>query len=168
MRPVLAAALAELGELPPEDRPMLAAHWLAEGMDGETLRALAWLSGTEREVHDLWPQALADVGVRVPPDQPRRIAMAWAAGHVVRGDWDVRWQVQLLAPWDSPGDDEDLDSLIYAIDDDLDWTDHDLRSKHPEERRRAEAARRAVDACIAAMARDDIAGAERGLAEWER
>ena len=148
---------------------MLAARWLAEGRDGEALRELASLSGREREINDLWPAALAEVGVHLPLGEPRRVALAWAAGHVVRCDWDARLLVRVLwPPDDDSGDDEELDRLIYTIDDYLDWTERDLRSSDPEVRQRAEAALGGVAAAVAAMAREDLDAAERAFEEWDR
>jgi hypothetical protein len=57
-----------LGMLAVERTPWWAAHWLAEGHDGEALRELAGLNGKDpRAVHDLLPTALGEMGVGLPP-----------------------------------------------------------------------------------------------------
>jgi hypothetical protein len=166
LSPLLAATLYERGYLPDRDRPMLAAYWLAEGREGEALLELASLSGHEREVGDLWPLTLAELGVG-PPTGPTRNAMAWGAGHVLAGNRSVRWLVKLLWPTDDGlGDDPELAQLIYTVDDWLDWTDRDLRSRREDERRRAESARKALHDAVEAMARDDLTTAGRLLEEW--
>ena len=50
-----------------ERAPWWAAHWLAEGHDGQALRELAGLNGTDpRAVRDLLPTALAETGIELP------------------------------------------------------------------------------------------------------
>lgn len=72
--PGLVTAWAVLGILPLEQVPLWAAHWLAEGLDGEVLRELAGLSGADvQAVRELLPGALAEVGVDV--SGPRRSAL---------------------------------------------------------------------------------------------
>jgi hypothetical protein len=67
--PALVAAWERLGLQRPELVPMWAAWWLADGFDGIGLRELAGLSGHDpRDVHDLLPAALADIGVALPSE----------------------------------------------------------------------------------------------------
>ena len=48
--------------VPAERLPLWAAHWLAAGNDGETLRTLAGFSAADdpRDISDILPDALAD------------------------------------------------------------------------------------------------------------
>lgn len=66
--PRLVAVWARLDMLPAERLPLWAAHWLAAGHDGETLRTLAGLSATDdpRDIRDILPGALADCKVTIP------------------------------------------------------------------------------------------------------
>ncbi len=65
--PELVASWVVLDTIPSERIPLWAAHWLVQGYDGEALRKLAGLSGTEtHEVHDLLPEALADCTAAIP------------------------------------------------------------------------------------------------------
>jgi hypothetical protein len=163
MKPLLAAELFQQGRIHPDERPMLAAHWLAEGKDGEALLELASLRGHEPEVSDLWPLALAELGVTLPVTSPR-VAMAWAAQRVLGGERDARWLVQTLwMTFDDVDRQDDFQRLILLIDDVLDWTDRELGSRSAEERERAAQARQAVAAAIEVMARDDVPGALRVL-----
>ena len=101
------------------------------------------------------------------PVTSQRVAMAWAATRVLAGELGVRWMVQLLWPdHDDEGADPDFELLIYTVDDWLDWTDRDLVSRQPTVAARAQSARRALDAALDAMARDDVAGALRVLDDW--
>jgi hypothetical protein len=163
MAPSLAAQLYELGSIRHQDRPMLAAYWLADDRGGDAVLELASLHGHEPEVSDLWPRALGELGVTLPPTD-RRVAMAWAAQRVLAGERTARWLVQFL--WIS-GDEMDRDpdfaSLVHSIDDVLDWTDRDLRSRRVDVHARAATARAAVQAAVAAMAQDDLPGALRAL-----
>jgi hypothetical protein len=53
--------------IPTERIPLWAAHWLVQGYDGDTLRTLAGLSGTDpHDVHDVLPAALADCAAPIP------------------------------------------------------------------------------------------------------
>lgn len=150
--PLLAAELFERGRIHPHDRPMLAAHWLAEGRGGEALLDLASLRGHEPEVSDLWPLALAELDVTLPITNAR-VAMAWAAKRVVDGERDARWLVRMLwLPEFAPVDEQsDFERLVLQLDDRLGWSAPDLRSQQ------------AVDVAIEAMARDDVAGALHAL-----
>ncbi|WP_051166422.1 hypothetical protein [Amycolatopsis orientalis] len=63
----VAAAWIALDLSPTEDLPLWAAHWLAQGEDGEHLRHLAGLSRIEpREIHDVAEAALADCHTPIP------------------------------------------------------------------------------------------------------
>lgn len=65
--PELVAAWVALDTIRSERIPVWAAHWLVQGHDGEALRTLAGLTGTDtHEVHDTLPAALADCAVVVP------------------------------------------------------------------------------------------------------
>ncbi|WP_370935958.1 hypothetical protein [Amycolatopsis sp. cg13] len=65
--PSVAAAWIALDLSPTNDLPLWAAHWLAEGEDGEHLRRLAGLSRTEpREINDVQRAALADCHTPIP------------------------------------------------------------------------------------------------------
>ena len=165
MPPLLAAELHAQGRIHPHDRPMFAAHWLAEGGWGDALVALASLRGPEPEVSELWPLALAELGV--PPTTHPRVAMSWAARRVVAGERDARWLVRVLwMEWHSVDEQDDFERLVLLVDDYLDWTDRDLHSRRAAERTRAESARGAVGSAIHAMARDDVSAALAVLTEW--
>ncbi|MEV0432386.1 hypothetical protein [Nocardia sp. NPDC050413] len=65
--PELVAAWVALDTVPAERIPGWAAHWMVQGHDGEALRTLAGLTGTDiREVNDTLPAALADCAVAIP------------------------------------------------------------------------------------------------------
>ena len=65
--PKLVAAWVTLDIIPTERIPLWAAHWLVQGYDGDTLRTLAGLSGTDpHDVHDALPAALADCAAPIP------------------------------------------------------------------------------------------------------
>jgi hypothetical protein len=65
--PELVAAWVTLDIIPTERIPLWAAHWLVQGYDGDALRTLAGLSGTNpHDVHDVLPAALADCAARIP------------------------------------------------------------------------------------------------------
>ncbi|ROO86921.1 hypothetical protein EDD29_4505 [Actinocorallia herbida] len=65
--PVLVAAWFKIGDLATERVPFWAAHWIADGMDGEALAILAGMDGSDpHEVRDLLPAALADTRTAVP------------------------------------------------------------------------------------------------------
>src|SRR5260370_19443046 len=78
--PRLAAAWAKLDVLPSERVPLWAAHWLAAGNDGDTLRALAGLSAKDdpRDIHDLVPESLADCWVTIPDSDSASAQVAFA------------------------------------------------------------------------------------------
>lgn len=162
LTPERAAALVELGELPHERLPMLAAHWLASGRDGEALRELAGLHGREPEVWDLWPDALAEVGVVLPVQRPRRTAISWAAAQVVGGVIDVRQFLRLLWP-DHTAPDDELDLIIWSIDDRQDYADDCLAGRGGRRPEDAEEPLAEVRAAIEALARDDLAAALAAL-----
>ena len=151
LAPALAAALQERGALDPRQRPMLAAHWLVDGHDGPALRALAGLRGEEREVSDLWPAALAELGVPQPLPAGRALVLPWAAARVLAGERDLRWLLRLAWPdpdrrGDRDGDAEEdvvdvvdvVDRIVYSLDELLDTLEHTRRdtSASPSRRRR--------------------------------
>lgn len=166
MEPLLAAELYERGWIRHQDRPMIAAFWLAEDRGGEAVLELASLHGHEPEVSELWPLALEELGVRLPVNRSP-VVMAWAARRVLSGERNERWLVRMIWPHQDELDREsDFDQLVFTLDDWLDRTDRDLRSRQTETRARAESARRAVHTAVEAMARDDIAGALSAFADW--
>ncbi|MEO6081586.1 MAG: hypothetical protein ABIQ18_00575 [Umezawaea sp.] len=67
--PSLVSAMVEVGLAPWERIPLWAAHWLADGHDGDALRTLAGLSGRDsNEVHDVVAEALAECGAPLTGD----------------------------------------------------------------------------------------------------
>jgi hypothetical protein len=80
-----------------ERAPWWAAQWLAEGHDGQALRELADLNGTDpRAVRDLLPAALAEMGIELPST---RLAAATEslrdlADMLVSHRADPRWVIQ--------------------------------------------------------------------------
>jgi hypothetical protein len=166
MSPALAAVLWERGQIREQDRPMVAAHWLAEELGGEAVLELASLRGDEREVGELWPLALQELGVAVPVTDARA-AMKWAAQRVLDGERDARWLVRMLEmDWHEVDQQDDFEQLVLMIDDWLDWTERDLRSQETTVHDRARSARNRLSEAVEAMARDDVAVALRMLEEW--
>lgn len=82
--PRLVAAWDALHCLAPERVPLWAAHWLAQGMDGPALRALAGLSGHDpHEVREVLSDALRDAGVLGPdPEAMKDVERGWARSSV--------------------------------------------------------------------------------------
>ncbi|WNV75828.1 DUF4240 domain-containing protein [Geodermatophilus sp. DSM 44513] len=70
VEPLLAAALYERGHLHPHDRPMLAAHWLAEDRGGEAVLELASMRGHE-------PDTAAAAHGADPPEE-RGAVIGWS------------------------------------------------------------------------------------------
>lgn len=94
----LVSAWETLGTLRTELVPIWAAHWLAQGLDGEGIVALASLDSNDiREVHDLLPDALADAGVE--PMSGTRAAARIAFDHIARMHLDGKagWRWVLTA-----------------------------------------------------------------------
>ena len=113
LEPELAAALLARRLLPPEELPMLAAHWLAAGLDGPALRELAGLSRRDPHVRELWAATLGELGV-VPDAGGERAAVVWAARQVAGGQMSARDLVSGFWPDDdSPSE---LDGIVYALD----------------------------------------------------
>lgn len=122
LAPALAAALYELDVLDPRQRPMLAAHWVAQGLGGPVLSELAGLHGDEREVADLWIPALREMGVDTPLIRTRRTALPWVMSQMNTGERDLPWVLHVLGPTRTDTDEDDvLDSIIYSIDTALDY-----------------------------------------------
>jgi hypothetical protein len=66
--PRAVAVWLALDVLTVERAPWWAAQWLADGHDGQALQELAGLDGKDsRAVRDLLPEALAEMGVELPP-----------------------------------------------------------------------------------------------------
>lgn len=183
LEPVVAAALRQLGALDDRDLPMLAAHWVAQGRDGEVLVGLAGLHGDEREIADLWPAALAEVGVAVPVPRDRLVSLPWVAGQVVAGRRPLSWLVMVLWPSlyvpDEPGavapdaEEQLLDEIVHTLDDVLEfaervggdaaqWTPWWRRHGREEATRVQEALRQAEQA-VAALAGNDLTAARAAL-----
>ncbi|MFD7075841.1 hypothetical protein ACFV9G_16655 [Nocardioides sp. NPDC059952] len=94
----LVSAWETLGTLRTELVPIWAAHWLAQGLDGEGIVALASLGPSDiREVHDLLPDALVDAGVE--PISRAGAAARLAFDHVARMHLDGKagWRWVLTA-----------------------------------------------------------------------
>jgi len=125
--PGVVAAWLALDTLRAESVPMWAANWLVQGHDGESLAELAGLSGREtREVRDLLPAALADMGVdRL---SSRQAALKVAYDHIahmhltgrVRWAWVANQVVGLVIGngYSSEAFEQPLGEL-WGIDDDL-------------------------------------------------
>ncbi|WP_328389958.1 hypothetical protein [Nocardia sp. NBC_00416] len=76
--PELVAAWVALDTAPSERIPLWAAHWLARGYDGETLRKLAGLSSSDtHEVRDILPAALADCAAAIPESEAAAAQVAF-------------------------------------------------------------------------------------------
>lgn len=177
--PVVAVALRQLGALEDRNLPMLAAHWVAQGRGGDVLVELAGLHGTEREIGDLWPTALSEVGVATPVGHDRLVALPWVAAQVAAGRRELRWLVTVLWPpvrFDTgrrgnPADREEelLDAVVYALEDVLEFAARvagDAAARSPWWRRHGQAeqagvrkARLQVERVVAALTRGDVAAA---------
>ncbi|SNR95016.1 hypothetical protein [Blastococcus mobilis] len=180
---VVAAALRQLGALDDRNLPMLAAHWVAQGRDGEVLVELAGLHGAEREIADLWPAVLAEVGIAVPVPRDRLVALPWVAGQVAAGQRPLGWLVTVLWPPlyvpaepDAAAPDAEeqlLDEIVYTLDDILDFAERvagDAAQRTPwwryhgrEEATRVQNALRQGEQAVAALARNDLAAAKAAL-----
>jgi hypothetical protein len=87
--PNLVAAWHAINDLATELAPFWAAHWLAGGMDGEALRILAGMDGSDAPaVREILLQALADT--RVPLPQDIREAITTVYGDLARLHLDGR------------------------------------------------------------------------------
>jgi hypothetical protein len=72
----LAVAEYALGNLDIEVVPWYAAHWLAEGYEGSSLRELAGLDDSEpRQIRDLLPAVFGEMKVPIPA--PGEAADTW-------------------------------------------------------------------------------------------
>lgn len=183
LEPVVAAALRQLGALDDRDLPMLAAHWVAQGRDGEVLVELAGRHGDEREIADLWPAALAEVRVAVPVPRDRSVALPWVASQVAAGRRPLSWLVTVLWPplyVDSEPDaaapdtqEQLLDEIVYVLDDVLDFAERvagDAAQRTPwwrrhgrEEATRGQDALRQAEQAVAALAGNDLTAAKAAL-----
>ncbi|TNM69658.1 hypothetical protein FHN55_02610 [Streptomyces sp. NP160] len=136
--PELGAALVSLELADLRLRPWWAAHWVAAGLGGERLAELAGLGGVEREVSDLWPLALAELGVATPVVGARRTAAPWMARQVLEGRRDLPWLQRELWPYreDTTDDDEALDGVVYAVDELLGLLERAELARRPPRRRR--------------------------------
>lgn len=84
LHPLLARTLLDLGWLAPMSRPLLAAHWLAAGLDGAAMRDLAGRAALDPEVSVLWRAALLEAGV-APGESAREQAAGYLAEQVLAG-----------------------------------------------------------------------------------
>lgn len=76
--PAQAMALLASGLLEVDDFPDVAAQWLADGMDSESLRMLAGADQEERaDIRDLWTAALEELDVQPIPLE-NRWPLIWA------------------------------------------------------------------------------------------
>jgi hypothetical protein len=125
--PALVAAWEALGMQRTEQVPMWAAHWLAQGLDGEGIVALACLDKAEaRAIHDAVPAALRDAGV--DPLTEVAAAARLCFDHIARmylggsGSW--QWVISTVTGtfeqnnWAAELFDEPLGSL-FGLDDEL-------------------------------------------------
>ncbi|NHC46951.1 hypothetical protein [Motilibacter aurantiacus] len=174
--PPLAGALHHLRLLDPRDRPMQAAHWLAQGLDSPCLRELAGLRGPEAEVDGLWHRALAELGAHVPPPAPHFTAAPWAARRVLAGTEDVDWLLRVLwlDPFEpAPEEEARLGRVVYALEQHISswsWT-KDMcrrprllgRARARAELATAEAELRRVPDVLRALAEADLDAAEAAI-----
>jgi hypothetical protein len=103
--PRLVAAWTLVGRLPTEQVPLWAAHWLADGLDGDGLRVLAGLHGDDpHAVRDLLPAALTEAGVVLPKpgsdaakvafrEASIEVLYRWVAETFLAGRAGPRWVV---------------------------------------------------------------------------
>jgi hypothetical protein len=67
-----------IGDLATEQVPLWAAHWLAHGMDGDALRTLAGLDGSDSPtVWEILPGALEDTHTPIPHNVPDAVTVAY-------------------------------------------------------------------------------------------
>ncbi|WP_199745499.1 hypothetical protein [Amycolatopsis sp. WAC 04182] len=123
--PELVAAWTTLSLTPTERIPLWAAHWLIDGHDGQALRTLAGLSGTDTgEVHDVLRDALADCHTSIPDSDTAAANTAFthlARLHTdgpVREEWIVGKVDHILAQTGYRGSviDLPLGQLYYLVD----------------------------------------------------
>lgn len=98
--PALVSAWEALGTLRAESVPMWAAHWVANGLDGEGVVALACLeAGDVREVHDLLPHALRDAGIEPMTELAAAVRLAFddIAKLCLSGKASWRWVIAAVA-----------------------------------------------------------------------
>jgi hypothetical protein len=123
--PDLVAAWYLIDDLATEQVPFWAAHWLADGMDGDALRALAGMDGSDPPaVREKLADALADTHAPIPHDI--REAVTAVYGDLARlhldGRISARWLIakieQLIVSADYVGDylDQPL-GATYGFDD---------------------------------------------------
>lgn len=119
------AARLVLGIAPTEDVPWWAAQWLADGYDGPALRELAGLNDRDpREINDLLPAALAEMGVRMPSSAAAAANEAFRqiAEMCLSGQAGERWVAQqvedIVARTDYRSDVIDLPlGRLYGVED---------------------------------------------------
>lgn len=125
--PRLVAAQMRLGILATESVPLWAAHWLAQGFDGEAVVELAGLSGRDtRTVADVLPAALEEAGI--PPMTSLQAEVKVAFDHIaamhIQGRASWRWVMETVRETISQGGyefeffDEPL-AAVYGLDDEL-------------------------------------------------
>lgn len=87
------AALHVLDRIPTDAVPWWAAEWLAAGDDGDSLRDLAGENGRDHwRIRSLLPQALAEMGVRLPatPVEAAAVVFSMWARECLFGGLDER------------------------------------------------------------------------------
>ena len=125
--PTLVAAWEALGTLRTEQAPMWAAHWLAQGLDGEGIVTLACLNPSDtRAIHDAIPDALRDAGGDpfTETAAAARLTFAHIARMHLRGKGSWRWVLTSVTgtfeqnDWAPEFYDEPLGSL-FGLDDEV-------------------------------------------------
>lgn len=123
--PRLVAAWLKIDALASEWVPLWTAHWLADGLDGEALRMLAGMDGSDsREVRDILPAALNDGETSVPDDLHTAVNTVYGdlAARYLAGEMDTERliaQVEHLmatTSWDDATFEPPLGSL-YGLQD---------------------------------------------------
>lgn len=144
--PKLVAAWLVLDNLPTERIPLWAAHWIANGYDGESLRRLAGLSGKDpHDVRGLLDDALRDCGVEATDISSTANAKKAAAFEAftavaqlhIKGQASERWVVSKVHEIVEPDFDPEITQLplgwLFALDDEWSagWgrTDDQLRAE---------------------------------------
>ncbi|MFI0446652.1 hypothetical protein [Actinomadura sp. 6N118] len=127
--PRLVAAWLKIDDLVAERVPLWAAHWIADGLDGEALRTLAGMDGSDtREVRDILPAALIDARSPVPDDLHIAVNDVYddLASRYLAGETDTGWliteveQLMVSSHWDDAFHDPPLGSLYRLYDE---WVD---------------------------------------------
>ena len=167
--PSLAAALVSLGYADNRELPLVAAYWVADGRSSPALVDLAGLGpAAQPEISELWPAVVAEVAPDAAPQDHRRRAVSYLAAQCLANRISTRLLVSLLWPDHEAGiDNEDLDAVVYGLDDLLDAID--LRGEdHASGRSWAgppttEALVQRVQEVLVLLSRDDVEHAAAAL-----